>query len=445
MYIQQFYDEALAHASYAIESEGNMALVDPGRNPQPYLDFAKKKGAEIVAIFETHPHADFISSHAEFLRQYEVPVYINPKVGPFYNFRPLEDGEEVKLGKLKLRALYTPGHSPDHNSYLVLNADGKPEAVFTGDSLFVGDVGRPDLREGVGNLQMSRKELAKHMFHTIQDTFAKLPDGVKVYPCHGAGSLCGKNMSDERSSTIGQQKDENWAFRTKDENSFVQEYLEGQPFIPPYFGHAVELNRKGAPALADSLKKIEFFTNGKQAEEGAMLVDIRSEDAFKQGHLPGAVNIQAGEKDKFETWLGTLIKPGEAFYLTGDDESQLEESLKRVAKIGYEEQLKGVLLKPAHAEKQSAELKLGDFKQQPENYTIVDVRNTSEVEKGKIFKSAISIPLPELRERAEEIPTDKPIVVHCAGGYRSAAASSLLEKKLNAKVYDLSDAVKQFQ
>lgn len=445
MYIQQFYDEALAHASYAIESRGKVVLVDPGRDPEPYLSFIEKQDASLAAIFETHPHADFVSSHAEFMNRFKVPIYINPKTGPFYEFSPLEDGEEVQFGDMKMRALYTPGHSPDHNSYLLLNKEDKPVAVFTGDSLFVGDIGRPDLREGVGNLQMSRKELASHMFHTIQDTFAKLPEEVAVYPAHGAGSLCGKNMSDERSSTIGRQKEENWAFRTKDESAFVQEYLEGQPFIPPYFGHDVELNRKGAPALVDSLKQIEFFSNGKQPEEGAILVDIRSEEVFKKGHLPAALNIQAGEKDKFETWLGTLVKPGEAFYLTGDDEAQLKQAVKRVAKIGYEEQLKGVLLKPSHADKQSAELNLNDFKQHPENYTIVDVRNTSEVEKGKIFRSAIPIPLPELRERANEIPTDKPIVVHCAGGYRSAAASSLLEKKLKAQIYDLSEEVKQFQ
>ncbi|MGD1891754.1 MAG: MBL fold metallo-hydrolase [Cyclobacteriaceae bacterium] len=191
MKVKQFYDEALAHGSYAIVSNKEVALVDPGRDPQPYLDFAQENDAKIVAVFETHPHADFVSSHLEFYQKHGAKIYINSKVGVSYRHEEMNDGAEVKIGNITLRALFTPGHSPDHNTYMLLDEAGNPHSVYTGDSLFVGDVGRPDLREGAGHLRAEREELARQMYYTINDVFKNIEDGVVVYPAHGAGSLCG--------------------------------------------------------------------------------------------------------------------------------------------------------------------------------------------------------------------------------------------------------------
>ncbi|SDL92272.1 Glyoxylase, beta-lactamase superfamily II [Catalinimonas alkaloidigena] len=446
MKIEQIYDKALAHGSYAIVSEGQVALVDPGRDPQPYLDFAEKHHGTIVAVFETHPHADFASSHLEFQQRFGATVYINPKVGVSYPFLPLQHGDEVRIGKVTFRALFTPGHSPDHNAYLLLDEAGKPHAVFTGDSLFVGDVGRPDLREGAGHVKANRKELAGMMYDTVNTVFAPLPDDVLVYPAHGAGSLCGKNMSTELYSTIGQQKEENWAFHVKEKQAFVESFLDGQPFIPKYFPYDVELNRKGADPLAESIERVPRLASAEALEKGVLIVDTRNQEAFKAGHLNGALNIQNKEGDKFETWLGALVSPTESFYLVAEDEEALAAAIVRAAKIGYEKLIKGALVNPAQAPVKSDRLDLNEFKAHPERYTIVDIRNQSEVATGKIFDSAVEIPLPELRDRSGELATDKPIVVHCAGGYRSAAGASILERKLaGATVYDLSEAVKEFK
>lgn len=447
MNIKQIYDKALAHGSYAIESEGKVALVDPGRDPQPYLDFAKEHNAKIVAVFETHPHADFTSSHLEFQKNYGVKVYINPKVGVAYDFEPMEHNDEVKIGAVTFKALFTPGHSPDHNSYLLLNEEGKEEAVFTGDSLFVGDVGRPDLREGAGNIQVSKKELAGMMYETINDVFNTLEDGVVVYPAHGPGSLCGKNMSDDLYSTIGKEKKENWAFQLKEKDQFVKSYLEGQSFIPKYFPYDVELNRKGVKPFAESVADVKMLAEGDTIDTSKIIIDARDEAAFKKGHVTGAINIQnSGEDDKFETWLGSIVAPGEAFYLIAESKTALKNAIAKAAKIGYETQIAGAAINPSEGLVKTSALDIDDFKKSPEKYTILDIRNASEVADGKFFKSAVNIPLPELRERAGELETDKPIVVHCAGGYRSAAGSSILASKLkNTTVYDLSETINEFK
>lgn len=447
MIIEQIYDKSLAHASYAVASQGKVILVDPGRDPEPYLDFAKKHEAEVVAVFETHPHADFASSHLEFQQKYGAKIYINPKVGVSYAYEPLDHNDEVIIGDMTIRALFTPGHSPDHNSYLLIDADGKPEAVFTGDSLFVGDVGRPDLREGAGNIQLKRNELAAMMYDTIHDVFAGLPDDVLVYPAHGAGSLCGKNLSDELYSTIGQQKTENWAFQIKDKDIFVESFLDGQPFIPKYFPHSVELNRRGLDPMENSIDQVPRLKEESEIVEGVTIIDARPEEEFKKGHVKGALNVQATEEGKYETWLGTILDPEEPFYLIAADQKNLDEAIRRTAKIGYEKYIKGALVHPSTADFQAKKAPLKDFDADAESYTILDVRNTSEVETEKIFDSSLNIPLPELKERLDEIPLEKPIVVHCAGGYRSTIGASLLEKKFGDRVdiYDLSTEVESYK
>ena len=447
MQIKQFEDKNLSHYSYAILSdcEKKIILIDPSRNPNQYLDYAKENDAQITGVIETHPHADFVSSHLELYQTLGATIYTSELAGGLYPHQTFDEGQTIQLGKIKLSALNTPGHSPDSIS-IVLEHEGKPKAVFTGDTLFIGDCGRPDLREGVGNIQTTRAELAKQMYHSLRDKLMPLPDDVLVYPAHGAGTLCGKNLSKESSSTIGEEKKTNWSLQEQSEDEFVKNLLEDQPFVPLYFPFDVNLNRKGASQFKESIDKIKTGeTVNKNStpvlDKNLWIVDTRKEEDFKKGHLPNALNLM--EDGKFETWLGSIIKPNEKFYLAGENKDHLQRMMERVAAIGYESSIaEAFVIDDGNIKEEK--INVEEFKEHEDDYTIVDVKNTSEVKEGKIFANSISIPLSEIRNRVNEIPTDKPIVVHCAGGYRSAAASSLIHAKLNGtvKVFDLGDAVK---
>lgn len=445
MIIEQFNDEALAHYSYAIVSEGQMAIVDPSRNPMPYYVFAEAHNAKIVAVFETHPHADFISSHLQIHEETTATIFVSKLVGADYDHKSFDEGDSFQLGKVNFSALNTPGHSPD--SITVVAKEGEETALFTGDTLFIGNVGRPDLRENAGNMKAKRIELAKDMYNTMQTKFNDLPDDALVYPAHGAGSLCGKNMSSDSSSTLGNERMGNWAFKEQSEEEFVEEILKDQPFIPSYFGFDVDVNKTGALNVQKAKYNVPIFLNVDEVEEGLMIVDTRGGDDFKKSHLPGSINIMAtSPKQKFETWLGAIIQPEEDYYLVVPSVENIDALLERVAKIGYEKQLKAVITVAENLKGSMEFLEVEDFKEHPSEYTIVDIRNASEVAEGKFFERAIPIPLNELRNRTDEIPTDKPIVVHCAGGYRSAAGSSIIDEQLSvATVFDLSDAVKDFK
>lgn len=445
MKVKQFFDEGLAHGSYAVISSGKMAVIDPARDIQPYEAFADANDAEIVAVFETHPHADFASSHMEFHEKHGARIYVNPKMKVDYPHEGLEDGDGVKMGDVTFRALFTPGHSPDHNSYLLLDEQGQPHSVFTGDSLFVGDVGRPDLREEAGNIQAQRKELAQQMYSTIKNVFRNLPDEVMVYPAHGKGSLCGKNMSDETYSTIGKEKERNWAMKEEDENTFVDGLLEGQPYIPKYFPYDVSINASGVKSLEESIKQVPIMDEHDDLEPGVMILDTRPAEQFRKGHMKGAINLPDGSK--FETWLGSLVDPQEKFYLIAGDEKALQDVIYKAAKIGYEALIKGAkILEQDFAEGQIELADPDEIKTNDENHTILDVRNNSEVEAEKIFENSLNIPLHELREAYDQIPRDKPVAVHCAGGYRSAIAASILKSKLNElEVKDISEGIKSLK
>lgn len=442
MNIKQFEYKPLAHYSYAIISEGKMAIIDPERKPEQYYVFAKANKAEIVAVIETHPHADFVSSHLEIHKKTGATIYNSEKLGADYPHEYFDEGDSITLGNINLKAINTPGHSPD--SITIIASEGNETVLFTGDTLFIGDVGRPDLREKAGNMKAKREELAEMMYETITNKFTNLPDDAIVYPAHGAGSLCGKSMSDDNSSTLGNERMGNWAFKKQTKEEFMDTILDGQPFIPHYFGYDVDMNKRGADDLKPSIGKVPFAENSTAK---GLIVDMRDEATFKKGHLKGSINIQAvSDNAKFETWLGSIVEPTEEFTLVIDSKENKEVLLHRVAKIGYEKLLKKVITLSEENLVASEKLDLADFKKNPDNYTIVDIRNTSEVEEGKFFNSAISHPLNDLRETASEIPTDKPIVVHCAGGYRSAAGSSIIEKQLKGvKVYDLSDDIEDFK
>lgn len=445
MNITQFEDKPLAHYSYAIISDNKMAIVDPSRDPKPYYKLAEKENAKIVAVFETHPHADFVSSHFQIHKETGATIFVSKLVGANYPHKTFDNGDVFNLGSVQFFAINTPGHSPD--SITIIAKNNADYAMFSGDTLFIGDVGRPDLREKAGNMKAKREELAKSMYQTMQTKFNDLPDNTIVYPAHGAGSLCGKNMSKDASSTLGREREENWAFKNLSEDDFVNHILKDQPFIPSYFGYNVDINKVGAKDYEKAISEANFQFKADSFEDNALIIDVRNEADFKKNHLKGSINIMAKtENDKFETWLGSIVKPEEAFYVVLNSVEDKDEILHRIAKIGYENHLKGILTLDNSSLETTEKLDLSDFKNNPNRYTIIDIRNKSEVEEGKFFDNAISIPLNELRDSENQIPTDKPIVVHCAGGYRSAAGSSIISNlKNDAKVYDLSDAVSEFK
>lgn len=445
MKIQQFEDKGLAQYGYAIldEKAGKVVVIDPARDPAPYYEFAAAHNAAIVGVIETHPHADFVSSHLEIHEKTGATIYAHSTVGADYPHKALDEGAEIVIGDVKLKSLHTPGHSPDGIS-IVLEHDGKDKAVFTGDTLFIGDVGRPDLRENAGNITAKREELARQMYYSTRNKLMKLADDVVVYPAHGAGTLCGKALSEANSSTIGAEKSGNYALQQMSEEEFVKILTEDQPFIPKYFSYDVSLNKHGAPNYQQSIKKVKKLATNFKPEANAIVVDTRNEKVFKQAHYKGAINIQNGAK--FETWLGSIIDPKESYYLAAANEKELDQLIEKTAKIGYEQLLSGAFVLDTKPSVSMPPLDLEDFKKHETQYTIVDIRNASEFKENKFFDSAINIPLPELRDRAQEIPTDKPVVVHCAGGYRSAAGSSIVETALpQVKVMDLSEAVNAFK
>ncbi|MET7029810.1 MBL fold metallo-hydrolase [Sediminicola luteus] len=442
MKVEQFEYKPLSHYSYALISDGEMAIIDPERNPMQYYAFAKANNAKIKAVIETHPHADFVSSHLQIHKETGATIYNSEKLGADYPHHSFDEGDSIKIGKATLNAINTPGHSPD--SITIVAKEGDKTILFTGDTLFIGDVGRPDLREKAGKMKAKRQELAEAMYNTIQEKFTHLPDDAIVYPAHGAGSLCGKSMSDANSSTLGNERMGNWAFKKQTQEEFVDTLLDSQPFIPSYFGYNVDVNKTGAATLRNAIAGVPFQLD---ASAKGLIVDVREEAEFKKGHLKGSINIQATSEDsKFETWLGAIVAPEEKFSLVIDKPEDLEPMLHRVAKIGYEKQLQGVLTLSKESLLKMKPLDLQDFKKNPDKYTIVDIRNQSEINEGKFFEKALEHPLNELRESAKNIPTNKPVVVHCAGGYRSAAGSSILESELDGvTVFDLSEDVNDFK
>lgn len=442
MKIEQFYDENLAHASYAILSENEIALIDPARDPHQYYLYAEKHNATIMAVIETHPHADFVSSHVEINKKTGADIYASSLLNPMYDFTPFDEGDTISIGKITLKALHTPGHSPDSISIIITDEDGKDYALASGDTLFIGDVGRPDLRENVGAVQEARENLAKMMYESIHKKILKLDDDVLVYPAHGAGSLCGKALSQERVSTIGKQRKENYALQPMAKDEFVKELLKDQPMIPKYFGHSVELNRKGAPDFKESVERVPLIDKNSPLDENILIVDSRSKEDYGNGHLKGSINIP--DSKSFETWLGAIVAPNENFYLICENEEKCNELIRRIAKIGYEGLIVGALPAPDNANEKVPDFNYESFKENSGFFNILDVRNPGERRDRVIFEKSDFIPLHQLRERLDEIKTDKPLVIHCAGGMRSAIAQSIVQSKKDTQIFDLGEKVREF-
>ncbi|HMO62830.1 MAG TPA: rhodanese-like domain-containing protein [Ferruginibacter sp.] len=438
--VKQFKDKGLAHFSYAVTVDDKIVLVDPGRDPGTYLDYAAHKKARIIAVIETHPHADFVSAHLQLHKLTGAAVYTSGKTKTHYTSVPFDEGDILPVSAgISFRAMNTPGHAPDGIS-AILHAHGKDVAVFSGDSLLIGDVGRPDLREYSGDVPAQRQVLAAQMYHTIWNKFAPLPADVILYPAHGAGSLCGKSIRDADQSTIGYEKVHNYAFEKRTEKEFVSLILSDLPEVPAYFPYDVALNIKGAENFDAAFAAVLFEADNFLPAPGDIVIDARPEELYKKSHLKNAYNIPDG--GKFETWLGSIVHPEEGFYLTAADKPALLSLLGKAAKIGYEYLVKAAFVYNSTSGEQSLELDISDFEKNTSAYTIVDVRSAKEFAQHKIFPSAVNIPLNELEAQYGRLPEGKPVLVHCATGYRSAIGSSILTRLLpNQRVYDLGTRV----
>lgn len=438
MYFKQFYLGCLAHASYLIGSRGEAAVVDPQRDVDQYLDEARANNLQIKYVIETHLHADFVSGHRELADRAGAEIVFGEKAAASFPHRAVKDGDEIRLGDVVLRVMETPGHTPESVSILVIDTaeSSEPQKVLTGDTLFIGDVGRPDLAGAKG---YTPQMMAEMMYDSLHEKLLKLSDDVEVYPAHGAGSMCGRNISKETSSTIGEQRKFNYALKPMSKEEFVRLMTTDMPPAPAYFSADAEINRAGAPALdaisqPAPLSPKEF---GQLSESGHTVPDVRSAGDFGQGHVPGAINIGLG--GQFAIWAGSLIPMTSPLLLVAESEEKMQEAVMRLARVGIESvqgYLAGGMLawheagKPVSTVEQITVADLNELIESDTELQVVDVRRPAEYDGGHVPK-ATPAPLSVLRENVPAMSLDpaKPTAVICAGGYRSSAATSILEQQ----------------
>jgi len=432
MFFKQFYLGCLAHASYLIGSDGEAAVVDPQRDVDEYLEEAAAHGLTIKYVIETHLHADFVSGHQEIAARTGAQIIFGEKAGVEFAHRPVSDGEELGLGKIVLRFIETPGHTPEGICVLVTKAPDQPQKLLTGDTLFIGDVGRPDLAGGKG---YTPQMMAEMMYDSLHGKLLKLPDEVEVYPAHGAGSMCGRNMSKETSSTIGEQRKFNYALKPMSKSEFVTMMTADLPEAPVYFPRDAEINRSGARGLSE-LQPPQALTPERAQEQADVLLDVRSATDFGAGHVPGSVNIGLG--GQFAMWAGSLIPLNAAIVIIADTGAQVDEAVLRLARVGIEN-VKGYLEGGVQAWRDAGlpvetipQLSVAELKEQmaDSELQIVDVRRPGEYVNGHVPR-ALNAPLASLDKSLGPLPLqkNKPTAVICAGGYRSSAAASLLQKQ----------------
>jgi glyoxylase-like metal-dependent hydrolase (beta-lactamase superfamily II)/rhodanese-related sulfurtransferase len=451
MYFKQFYLGCLAHASYLIGSEGEAAVVDPQRDVDEYINEAAAQGFKIRYIIETHLHADFVSGHLELSERTGAEIVISRTADATFKHRAVKDGEELKLGKIILRIMETPGHTPESICVLVTDTEvsNQPQKILTGDTLFIGDVGRPDLAGGKG---YTSQMMAGMMYDTLHEKLLQLADDVEVYPAHGAGSMCGKNMSQERSSTIGEQRKFNYALKPMAKDEFVRMMTVDLPEAPAYFPQDAEINRTGAEVLSQLIKpeplsaeQVQTLTpqsnslllGGSQTENlPYVILDVRTAGEFGVGHVPGSLNIGLG--GQFAMWAGTLIPLTAPIVIVADSESQVSEAQTRLARVGIEN-VKGYLaggieewvrsgFEIATVPQISVD-ELSNLVSEKPSLQILDVRRPPEYASGHVPR-ALHAPLATLSQTLDNLPLDpdKQTAVICAGGYRSSAASSILQQ-----------------
>ncbi len=437
MKIDQIYTGCLAQGAYFIESEGEAAVIDPLREVQPYLDKAKREGETIKYVFETHFHADFVSGHLDLAEKTGAPIVYGPNANPAFAAHIAAEGEEFKLGKITIKALHTPGHTMESTCYLLLDENGKEAALFSGDTLFIGDVGRPDLAQ---KSDLTTEMLAGHLYDSLRSKIMPLPDDVVVYPAHGAGSACGKNMSKETSDTLGNQKMFNYALRadmTKEE--FIKEVTDGLDEPPQYFPQNVQMNKEGYESIDDVLARgvqalspaaFEVAAN----ETGALILDTRAAADFAKGLIPNSINI--GIDGGFAPWVGALVPDLKQKLLLITEPGREEEVVTRLARVGYDHTigyLDGGFAAWQKTDKETDTVQsvaAEDFAQKFKNddLTIIDVRKPNEFEEGHV-EGAKNLPLDHISDLMAEFPKKGPLYLHCAGGYRSMIASSILKAR----------------
>lgn len=436
MHFKQFYLGCLAHASYLIGSDGVAAVVDPQRDVEEYLAEADAQGLKIRYVIETHLHADFVGGHRELAERAGAEIIFGEKARATFPHRAVRDGDEIELGKVALRFIETPGHTPESISVLLIDREvsNEPQKVLTGDTLFIGDVGRPDLAGASG---YTSEMMAGMLYDSLHDKLLELSDEVEVYPAHGAGSMCGRNISKETSSTIGQQRKFNYALQPMSKAEFVTMMTTDLPAAPAYFQRDAEYNRTGAPALA-SLPKPAALSPEKVAQlmrEGHLILDVRAAADYGAEHVPGAINIGLG--GQFASWGGTLIHASTPLILVAGNESQADEAVMRLARVGLEN-VKGYLSGGMRAWKETnldtasiRQISVDELRERIErgdDLHVLDVRRTAEYTDGHVPR-AESIPLgAELAKQAAHLDRERATAVICAGGYRSSAATSLLEQ-----------------
>ena len=435
MYFKQFYLGCLAQASYLIGSDGEAAVVDPRRDIDEYLEEARKQGLEIRHVIETHLHADFVSGHRELAARTGAKIYFGARAGAAFEHVPVRDGDEIRMGRTILRFLETPGHTPESVSVLVIDRDKGEgaQAVLTGDTLFIGDVGRPDLAAGG---QTTVDELAGQLYDSLHGKLLKLPDEVAVYPAHGAGSLCGRNISSETSSTIGQQRRFNYALKPMPREEFVRLMTADLPEAPAYFSRDAVLNREG-PAILDELPPPQGFSP-KETEArrrgGAIVLDTRSSAEYGTAHVEGS--LQVGLSGQFASWAGALVAPETPLILVTDDPGRVSEARTRLARVGLESVagfLEGGVRawdtagRPLSRTEQITVDELRERLREDPDLQLVDVRRPAEWQAGHI-PQAVSMPLHRLAELAGSLDRGRPVTAICAGGYRSSIGTSVLER-----------------
>ncbi len=438
MKVEQIYTGCIAHAAYYIESKGEVAIFDPLREVQPYIDRANADNAKVKYVFETHFHADFVSGHLDLAKKTGADIIYGPTAKPGFEAIVAEDNQVFELGDYKIKVIHTPGHTMESTTYLLIDENGKEHGIITGDTLFIGDVGRPDLAQHV-IADLTQEKLASHLYDSLRNKIMPLSDDLIVYPNHGAGSACGKKMSKETTDTLGNQKKTNYALRadmTREE--FIEELLTGLTAPPGYFPKNVLMNIQGYESLDTVLDRgknglspnaFELLAN----ETGALVLDTRAPEVFAKGFIPNSINI--GLEGNFAMWVGEMIPDIKQQILLVTDEGKEEEAIIRLSRVGYDNSI-GYLeggfksWKEAGKETDAVErLTANDLNTiYADDPIIIDVRRKSEFDSEHVV-NAINIPLNEINQHLSEIPKEKQFVMHCAGGYRSMIAASILKSR----------------